>query len=111
MMGGDTSAETTFGSQHHRDFGFAAEHITVVCADVNELVHCYGKEIDIHNFGNGSDAPQSCTDGTACDGCFGYCGINDSFCAEFGGKPAGCLIGTAVKADIFAKDDDVFVPS
>ena len=84
MVCSDTSADTTFGSQHQRNLGFAAEHIAVIGTYVNELVHSYRNEINIHNLSDRPHTSQGHTNCCTCNGRLGYCSINNSVRAEFG---------------------------
>ncbi|MBA7653464.1 hypothetical protein ES703_61313 [subsurface metagenome] len=111
MVGGDTSADAAFGPQDHRHLGLAAEHISVIGADVNELVHRYRNKIDIHNFSHRPHPPKGRTHRGTCNGCLGYRGVNDLVRAEFRRQPAGCLIRSPVEPDIFAHYDNLFISS
>ncbi len=109
MVGRDASADATFGAKDHRDLGFAPEHIAVIGADVDKLVHGDGDEIDVHDLGDRPHASKGCSDRRTGDGRLRDGRIDDPLFAELGQEPARGLIGAAVQSDVLAEDEDPLI--
>ena len=106
MVRGDGTTCATFGPDHHRDAGLAAEHVAVLGALVRDLIHGQRREVDIHDLGDGAHARHCRADRRAADRGLADRGIDDPVAAELGEQAARRAISAAVKAHILTHDED-----
>src|SRR3972149_4925381 len=110
MMGGNPTSGSAFGANDHWYSRLSAEHVAVFSALVGDLVHCQGREIDIHDLRHWAHPSHGCSDRGSSDGCFGDGRINYSPFAKFLEQAAGCAVSPTIQRHVFAKDEDSIIP-
>src|SRR3972149_5197822 len=110
MMGGTPASSSAFGANDHWDSRLSAEHIAVLAALVGDLVHCQGREIDVHDLRHWTHPSHGSSDSGSHNGCFGDGRINDTPFAKFLEQTAGRAVSPPIQPHVFAKDEDSLIP-